>query len=150
MSTPLNRLAAIDAQFAVSSKDLGDAIARVGTSAEDAGVSFAELLALVTVAQQTTARGGPVIGHAIQTILTRLNRTATVKALAGIGIKSGHPVATLKEYAFARESLTPTRRAKLDTLIAGRFQLNILKALLIDLHKRRSTYAAALKVINAS
>ena len=36
---------------------------------QDAGVSLDELIALVTSAQQTTARGGAVIGNSFKTYL---------------------------------------------------------------------------------
>jgi len=60
-TTIINKLANVDAAFAVSSADLAEAIKRVGSSAQDAGVDFDELLAIVTSVQQTTARGGAVI-----------------------------------------------------------------------------------------
>ena len=62
-TTIINKLANVDAAFAVSSRDLAEAIKRVGSSAKDAGVDFDELLGIVTSVQQTTARGGAVIGN---------------------------------------------------------------------------------------
>ena len=59
---------------AVSSADLAEALSRVGASAKDAGVTFNELIALVTSAQQVTARGGSVIGNSFKTLFTRLQR----------------------------------------------------------------------------
>ena len=68
----VNKLANVDAAFAVSSADLAEALRRVGSTAADAGVSFDQLVAAVTSAQQTTARGGSVIGNSFKTIFTRL------------------------------------------------------------------------------
>jgi TP901 family phage tail tape measure protein len=62
----VNKMAAADTSFAVSSKDLADAIGRVGSTAKDAGVGLNELLAMVTSLQQTTARGGAVIGNSLK------------------------------------------------------------------------------------
>jgi phage-related minor tail protein len=59
----INRMAAVDAKFAVSTKDLAEGIKRVGSTADDANVSFNETISLITAAQQTTARGGAVIGY---------------------------------------------------------------------------------------
>ena len=56
----VNRLANVDAAFAVSSKDLADSMARAGAAAMSAGVEFNELLAITTAVQQRTARGGAV------------------------------------------------------------------------------------------
>ena len=42
----VNKLVAVDTAFAVSAQDLADAFSRAGSTAEDAGVSFDELLGL--------------------------------------------------------------------------------------------------------
>ena len=68
----INKIIAVDQAFAVSGKDLAEAIKRVGSTAESAGVSFDELLAAVTAAQQITARGGAVIGNINSTTSLRL------------------------------------------------------------------------------
>ena len=47
-----NRMAKVDAAFAVSSEDLAKAISRVGASAVSAGVSMNELMAITTAVQQ--------------------------------------------------------------------------------------------------
>jgi TP901 family phage tail tape measure protein len=77
----VNKLANVDAAFAVSSADLANALSRVGSSADDAGISFDELIALVTTAQQITARGGAVIGNSLKTIFTRLGREKVQEVL---------------------------------------------------------------------
>ena len=82
----LSKMAAVDVQFAVSMEDLVDGIARAGAVANDAGVSFDELIAAVTAAQQATARGGKVIGNSFKTIFTRLQRQSTVNRLQELGI----------------------------------------------------------------
>ena len=58
-----NKLAAVDAAFAVSSQDLAEALRRVGSTAATAGVGLEELLGIVAATQQVTARGGAVIGN---------------------------------------------------------------------------------------
>ena len=65
----VNRMAKVDAAFAVSSEDLAKSVSRVGSSAVDAGVSLNQLMAITTSVQQKTARGGAVIGNAFKTIL---------------------------------------------------------------------------------
>ena len=63
-----------------------DALSRAGAVAQDAGVNFDELVALVTVAQQRTARGGAVIGNAFKTIYTRIQDPKALAALRQVGI----------------------------------------------------------------
>ena len=51
-TTIINKLANVDAAFAVSSEDLAKALGRVGSAAVSAGVDLDQLLAIVTTAQQ--------------------------------------------------------------------------------------------------
>ena len=92
----VNKFANVDAAFAVSSADLADAISRVGSSAAQSGVNLDELIAIVTAAQQTTARGGAVIGNSFKTIFTRLQRTKVVYLLEGLVVDKGITMAHLK------------------------------------------------------
>ena len=82
----VNKLVAVDTRFAVSSADLAEALSRVGSTAQDAGLGLDQLIGLVTSAQQITARGGAVIGNAFKTIFTRLGRTDTLDQLENLGI----------------------------------------------------------------
>jgi len=61
-----NKLIAVDTRFAVSSAQLNEALSRVGSSAEESGISIDKLIATVTAAQQITGRGGAVIGNALK------------------------------------------------------------------------------------
>jgi len=77
----VNKMVAVDTAFAVSAQDLAEAFSRAGSTAEDAGVSFDQLLGLVTAVEQRTARGGAVIGNAFKSIFTRLQRGTTINQL---------------------------------------------------------------------
>jgi TP901 family phage tail tape measure protein len=147
----INKLAAVDAGFAVSSADLAEAVRRVGSSAQDAGVSLDQLIALVTSAQQTTARGGAVIGNSFKTIFTRLQRTDTLDALEAIGVatkdQEGNilPLITiLNALSGTYSKLSGIQRAQVAELVGGVFQINILKAALTDLGNEYSIYSRAL------
>jgi len=148
----VNKLANVDAAFAVSSADLANALSRVGSSADDAGISFDELIALVTTAQQITARGGAVIGNSLKTIFTRLGREKVQEVLGGLGIsatdESGQvktQIQLLKELALVYDTLGATQRNYVAEQVGGVFQINILKAALSDLGKEYSIYDRALK-----
>jgi len=147
----INKLAAVDAGFAVSSADLAEAVRRVGSSAQDAGVSLDQLIALVTSAQQTTARGGAVIGNSFKTIFTRLQRTDTLDALEAIGVatkdQEGNilPLITiLNSLSGTYSKLSGVQRAQVAELVGGVFQINVLKASLADLGNEYSIYSRAL------
>lgn len=149
----VNKFAAVDTKFAVSSKDLAESVSRVGSTAQDAGIGLNELIALVTSLQQTTARGGAVIGNGLRTIFTRITAAPeTVSALEGIGVAIRNTdgslrdgISILKDYASARQRVGEAERAALDNTVAGMRQINILKALLGDISKEYSIYGNAVR-----
>jgi TP901 family phage tail tape measure protein len=152
-SEVVNKFANVDAAFAVSSADLADALARVGSSAAQSGVSLNELIAVVTAAQQTTARGGAVIGNSFKTIFTRLQRGKVVDLLENLGISttdsSGQIKSTiqlLQDLAKTYDQLGTLQQAEVAEKVGGVFQINILKAALADLGKEYSIYNSALGV----
>jgi len=153
----INKLANVDAAFAVSSGDLAEAIKRVGSSASDAGVDFDELLAIVTSVQQTTARGGAVIGNSLKTIFTRIQRTDTLDQLENLGIKvrdlQGNTlpaIQVLSNLSSTFNNLADSQKAQVAETVGGIFQINILKAALADLGKEYSVYDRALQTANNS
>ena len=80
----INKLRAVETQFAVASNDLIEAVARSASVAQDAGISFEQLLGFITAIKQRTGLGGATIGQGLKTGLTRLNlptRIAELKAL---------------------------------------------------------------------
>lgn len=153
----VNKLATVDAQFAVSSKDLAQGLARAGAAASDAGVSFDELIGLITSAQQTTARGGAVIGNSLKTIFTRVERKDTIEAFEALGVAvadtSGNMVPAiqlLKNFAATYDKLGGTVKKQAAELVGGVYQINILKALLSDLEKGSNSVAEKAAKTSAS
>ena len=153
----VNKFANVDAAFAVSSADLADAISRVGSSAAQSGVSLNELIAIVTSAQQTTARGGAVIGNSFKTIFTRLQRTKVISLLDSLGVEtrdgSGQiksTISLLEDLARVYDNLGTLQQAQVAEQVGGVFQINILKSALADLGKEYSVYSSALKVAGSS
>jgi TP901 family phage tail tape measure protein len=143
----VNKLANVDAAFAVSSADLANAISRVGSTAVDAGVSLDELIALVTSAQQTTARGGAVIGNSFKTIFTRLQRGKVQELLGSLGVDTSEgqsAVSLLQQLATTYDTLGAAQKSYIAEQVGGVFQINILKAALSDLGKEYSIYGRAL------
>jgi len=153
----VNKFANVDAAFAVSSSDLAEAISRVGSSAVQSGVNLDELIAIVTSAQQTTARGGAVIGNAFKTIFTRLQRGKVVDLLESLGVSSTDSSGQLKstiqllqDLAGVYDKLGSTQQAAVAEKVGGVFQINILKAALADLGKQYSVYSSALQISASS
>ena len=156
-SEVVNKFANVDAAFAVSSADLAEALARVGSSAAQSGVSLNELIAIVTSAQQTTARGGAVIGNSFKTIFTRLQRGKVVDLLGTLGISDTNAngevkstIQLLQELGKVYDTLGSRQQAAVAEQVGGVFQINILKAALADLGKEYSIYNNALNVAASS
>lgn len=153
----INRLANVDAAFAVSTTDLAEAIRRVGSSADSVNVSFNEMIAIVTSVQQTTARGGNVIGNSLKTIFTRIQRTDTINQMERLGVavrdtqgQMRPAMKVLSDFARVYDKLNPSLKASTAEMIGGVYQMNILKAILKDLKSGYSTYSNALDVANNS
>ena len=150
----VNKLVAVDTAFAVSAQDLAEAFSRAGSTAEDAGVSFDQLLGLVTAVEQKTARGGAVIGNAFKSIFTRLSRGTTIEELKELGVaidatQSG--IQKLSALSNALENISdPTVASKIKELAGGVFQINVVSAALKDLSSETSIFAGAAEVASTA
>jgi TP901 family phage tail tape measure protein len=146
----INKLIAVDTAFAVSAKDLAEAFSRAGSTAEDAGVSFDQLLGLITAVQQTTARGGAVIGNAFKSIFARLGRGTVIEDLKALGVEidqSQTGVQKLQALATALANISdPTKANAIKELAGGVYQINIVSAALKDLSSETSIYARASEI----
>jgi TP901 family phage tail tape measure protein len=153
----INKLANVDAQFSVSSKDLAEGIKRVGSTADTAGISIDQLIGLITSVQQTTQRGGPVIGNALKSILTRVERPEILVQLREVGIQidnvaegSNKSISVLTQLAKTFDTLTDSQQSQVAGLVGSVYQINVLKALLADLNKNYSVYGQAVKTSSSA
>jgi len=147
----LNKFVAVETKFAVSAKDLMEGLGRVGSAAVDAKVDFDELNAMIAAVQQQTGRGGAVIGNALKTIFTRLQRRDTLTALEQFNVEvqdmQGNilPAMTiLQNFSKAYKTLTDANKAYLREQVAGVFQANILSAIVKDINSDFQVYNRAL------
>ena len=146
----VNKLATVDAKFAVSSADLAEGLSRAGAAASDAGVSFDQLIGLITAAQQTTARGGAVIGNALKSIFTKIERRDTIDAFESLGVQvrdvNGQVLSAiplLQNFAKTYDTLNGSVKKQAAEMVGGIYQINILKAVLTDLAKANGIAARA-------
>ncbi len=152
----INKFANVDAAFAVSSADLAEGIKRSGAAAQDAGVSFDELVALVTSLQQTTARGGAVIGNSIKSIFTRIQRPEILDQLQELGVtvrefgKNLPAIDVLKNLAGTYGNLSQSQQSFISEQIGSIYQINQLKAAMSDLAKTNGIYDQSLKKSQSS
>lgn len=151
----INKLVAVDNKYAVSSADLIEAIKRSGSFAQDAGLSFDELAATVTVLQEVTARGGSVIGNSLKTIFERVRRPESIKQLQNLGVEvrnvGGQMLPAIKiidNFAKKVSGLNDTEKQGALRQLAGTLQINQLSALVGILGEAESAanrYDAVLK-----
>lgn len=153
----IDKLAAVDVRFAVSSEDLIHALERTGAVAIDAGVELNDLIGLVTALQQTTARGGAVIGNGLKTIFTRIQRPESLRQIQemGIGVKNltGAILPAdkiLLNLAKSFDTLSHSQQSNVVQFSAGIFQANVFRAALRDLSKEQSLYGQASDVAAAA
>jgi TP901 family phage tail tape measure protein len=161
----VNKLIAVDANFAISSADLAEAISRVGSTAQDSGVSFDKLISTVTGAQQVTQRGGSVIGNALKTIFQRLQREDTLNSLQALGVQvrevdsttgdlTGRLISAdrvlrqigerFKTTGDAAKDLTQEQKAQVSELVAGVNQGNIFRGILAGLSVEQQAYTISI------
>ena len=153
----VNKMAAADTNFAVSSQDLAEAISRVGSTAVDANVGFDQLLATITAIQQRTARGGGVIGNSLKTIFTRLQRDDNSQAIQALGVSTKNADGTfrnqidvLSQLAQKYDKLSDSQRSQVAEMVGGVYQINIVKSIFQDLGNSASVYSQALKAVQTA
>ena len=149
-----DKLSEVDTKFAVSTEDLINGLERASASARVAGVSFDELLAVVTTVQERTQRGGAVIGNAFKTIFARLGRTDTLSALEELGInvldtqgnvRSAIPLFQELAGELNKLGLKSVEAGDIIQKVAGVRQRDILISLVEDLNSSQSQFSKALQ-----
>ncbi len=150
-----DKLAEVDTKFAVSTEDLINGLERASASARVAGVSFDELLGLITTVQERTQRGGAVIGNSFKTIFARLGRTDTLLALQELGIsvldaegnvRSAVPLFQELAVELDKLGLKSVEAGEIIQRVAGVRQRDILISLVEDLTSGQSQFAKSLQV----
>ena len=141
----LNKLSAAAISAAVSERDLIEGIKRSGSVATQAGVSFDELVGIITAVQAKTARGGAVIGNSFKTIFTRIQSIEKLKTMQNLGVEvtdaSGQVLGAtklIKDLAKSLEDVPDARRLQIAEGLVGKFQVSPFLAILDDYTSKNS------------
>ena len=152
-SQVLNKLSAAAVSAAVSEKDLIEGIKRSGSVATQAGVSFDELVGVITAVQAKTARGGAVIGNSFKTIFTRIQSIDKLKTMQNLGVEvtdaSGQVLGATKliqNLAKSLEDVPDARRLQIAEGLVGKFQVAPFLAILDDYISKTSRAIAITEV----
>jgi TP901 family phage tail tape measure protein len=142
----VNKFSAAAKSAAVSERDLAEAIKRAGSVASIAGVSFDELVGVVSAVQQKTARGGAVIGNSFKTIFTRIQSLDKLQTLQNLGAQvtdaQGEILSAtqlIRNLAGAIKDLPEARQLQIAEQLVGKFQVAPFVAILQDYNEEAST-----------
>ena len=148
----LNKVVAVSQKYAVSERDIIEGVKRSASVAQQAGVSFDELAAVITAVQQTTARGGAVIGNSFKTIFARIQRKDVLSDLQNMGVAvtdlQGNVLPALRileNLAGQLNNFSQIEQANIAEKLGGVFQLDKLLSALKDLSSEASVTRGALK-----
>ena len=147
----VDKVSAIDMAAATSSEELMTALSRTANSADDAGVSFDKLLAMIGTVSSVTRKSASTIGESFKTIFSRLSNVAAGKDIddegeslndvetslnkVGIALRSSQNEwrnfeDVLDEVAGKWDSFTSTQQSQVATAIAGTRQQENFRALM--------------------
>ncbi len=153
----VDKLVTVSQKYAVSERDLIEGLKRSASTADLAGVSFNELVAVITATQEITARGGAVLGNAYKTIFSKIQDKAVLQDLKDLGISvtdaSNEVLPAMKiieNLSVEFQSLDKLKQFDLAKKIAGGYQLSNLLALFKDLTSSSKKYSQVLIDIDQS
>jgi TP901 family phage tail tape measure protein len=149
-----NKMSAVSDSFAVNNKDLIEGMSRSASVAQEAGVSFEELTALITTLQEKTGRGGAVIGNALKTIFTRVQNPEIIKDLRDLGIavqdtSTGSFLSAtqiIQNLANEFQGFDKNLRNSVLLKVGGGFQVDKLAAVLNDVKDAGGTFQQSLNI----
>jgi TP901 family phage tail tape measure protein len=149
----LNKLVVVSQKYSVSERDLIEGLKRSASVADQAGVSFDELVGIITTVQERTARGGAVIGNAFKTIFARIQDTGALQDLSNLGIqvtdlegKVLPATRILQNLGAEFNNLSQLEQADIAKKLGGVYQLSNLLAAVKDLSSEQSKYNDIVKL----
>jgi TP901 family phage tail tape measure protein len=83
----VDKLANVQANFAITAQDLADAIKLIAAAGKEVGISLDELLGSVTAIGQVTRKSGRNIAQSLKTIFARFERSATINQFKQLQIE---------------------------------------------------------------
>jgi TP901 family phage tail tape measure protein len=153
----VDTIVSLDNAFAISAGGIADGLKRVGSVASESGIQLKEIASLISVVQQVSARGAPVISNGLKTIFTRLGRQQVQESLNGIGVATQSAngefrsqIDILTDLSNKLNTLSDSQRAFILEQVAGVYQINTLQATLKSLSGEYSLYDKAVKVASDS
>lgn len=129
----VDQLNEVDNDYAVSSQDLAQSLARAGGTANAFGVSLEQVLGHTVAIGEATRESGAIVGNSLKTIYSRITTVdAAISQLKSVGVdvfdkttKDSRQVNDiLDDLAKTWGGLTKTQRENIGVTVAGRHQLS--------------------------
>lgn len=124
-----DKIAVAESNAAVTAKDIQDAMKRSAATFQAVNATVSDMIGLISSLQETSRRGGAVVGTAFRTINTRIVAGDTRKAVENLGVvvadstgKIRPLITILGDLAEAFKGLTQDQQVQAATTIAGRRQ----------------------------
>jgi TP901 family phage tail tape measure protein len=134
----IDSLNEVDNNFAITTKNLADATAKAGATAQTFGVDLEEMIGHVTAIGVATRESGSVVGNGLKTIYSRLTTMdEATSALESVGIATKNMngemrsvTDILNELHSKWDSLSDAQQQNMGVTLAGRYQLSRFLALM--------------------
>lgn len=94
----VDKLSALDLEYATSSAEIATSLQYVASSADNAGVSLDQLMALITVGSETTRLNAETIGQAWRTLISRFTNVKLGKYVSEEGEDLNNVETILKQF----------------------------------------------------
>ena len=129
----VDQLNQVDNDYAVSSDDLAQSLARAGGTAVAFGVSMEEVLGHTVAIGEATRESGAIVGNSLKTIYSRITTVdGAISKLKSVGVDVFDPITKdskpvndiLGELAGKWDGLSKTQKENIGVTVAGRHQLS--------------------------
>ena len=149
-ATLFDQIAVAESNAAVTAKDIQDAMKRSAATFKAVNADISDMIGLISALQETSRRGGPVVGTAFRTINTRLIAGDTANAVKKLGVAVADAEGNLRpimdvlaDLASRFRSLTEEERVQAATVIAGRRQFESFVQILDNVDRAQELSAAS-------
>lgn len=134
----IDALNEVDNNFAITTKDLSDAVSKAGATAQTFGVDLEKMIGQVTAIGVATRESGSIVGNSLKTIYSRLTTMdESVDALSAVGISIKDSAGDMRsagdildELSTKWSGLSDEQRQNTAVSLAGRYQLSRFLALM--------------------
>lgn len=140
--TIFDKIAVAESSAAVTATDIQEAMKRSAATFREVNASVDDMIGLISALQETSRRGGAVVGTAFRTIATRIVAGDTAKAVEDLGVATKNADGTLRDFGellndirLKFKTLTEAEKVQAGTVIAGRRQFESFFQILNSLDK---------------